>query len=85
MKWSAPAVLEPNKKERSQLPFNWSYNLNRDMFWSRSAPVTKDHDKEGSSKPKNQSVPATPTVALPTKLYKEKRGLGNIGKQNSGL
>ena len=55
------------------------------MFWSRSAPVTKDHDKEGSSKPKNQSVPATPTVALPTKLYKEKRGLGNIGKQNSGL
>ena len=84
-KWSAPAVLDSTKKDKSQHPFNWSYNLNRDMFWSRSAPVTKDQDKEGSSKSKSQSVPVTPTVALPTRLYKERRGLGSIGKQSSGL
>lgn len=76
-KWSAPSVLEPNKNDKRG-SFNWSYNLNKDMFWSNSNNTSKETGT------RNKSVPSTPTVALPTTLYKQKRGLGNIGKKSSG-
>ena len=79
-KWSAPSVLEPNKNEKRG-SFNWSYNLNKDMFWSKSNNTSKETKETGT---KNKSVPSTPTVALPATLYKQKRGLGNIGKKGSG-
>ena len=67
--------MEPAPRERDQSGFNWSYNLNKDLFWS-SRP----------SKVSSPSVPGTPgpTVALAPALYRERRGLGALGKQRSG-
>ena len=63
--------------------FNWSYNLNRDLFWSRS-PGNSNNSNSTTA----QSVPCTPgpgpTVALPPALYRERRGLAARGKQGSG-
>ena len=69
-------MLETTKREKTT--FNWSYNLNKDIFWSNMNMNNRDEDK------KNKSVPSTPTVALPPSLYKQKRGLGSLGKQSSG-
>ena len=40
-KLSAPAILEPTKETKSQKKFNWSYNLNRDLFWSKNTTADK--------------------------------------------
>ena len=56
--------------------FNWSYNLNRDLFWSRSLGNNNSNNDNTAT---TQSVPCTPgpgpTVALPPGLYRERRGL----------
>ena len=81
-KWSAPAVLmEPAPKDREQIGFNWSYNLNKDLFWSRGSNKVSNPGVGGE---KHKSVPGTPTVALPPAQYRERRGLGALGKQRSG-
>ena len=80
-KWSAPAVLEPVPKDREPIGFNWSYNLNKDLFWSRNSQTVSS---PGAGGEKNKSVPGTPTVALPPAQYRERRGLGALGKQRSG-
>ena len=81
-KWSAPAVLmEPAPKDREQIGFNWSYNLNKDLFWSRGSNKVSS---PGVGEEKHKSVPSTPTVALPPAQYRERRGLGALGKQRSG-
>ena len=67
--------------------FNWSYNLNRDLFWSRS-PGNSNSNSSSNSNSTTQSEPSTPgpgpTVALPPALYRERRGLAARGKQGSG-
>ena len=66
--------------------FNRSYNLNRDLFWSRSPG--NSNSSSNSSSTTAQSEPSTPgpgpTVALPPALYRERRGLAARGKQGSG-
>ena len=68
--------------------FNWSYNLNRDLFWSRSPGNSSSNSNSTSSSTTAQSEPSTPgqgpTVALPPALYRERRGLAARGKQGSG-
>ena len=72
--------------------FNWSYNLNRDLFWSRSPGNNNSNSNSSSSSNSSrttaQSEPSTPgpgpTVALPPALYRERRGLAARGKQGSG-
>ena len=70
--------------------FNWSYNLNRDLFWSRIPGNSNSNNisNSNSSTTTAQSEPSTqgpgPTVALPPALYRERRGLAARGKQGSG-
>ena len=68
--------------------FNWSYNLNRDLFWSRSPGNSSSNSNSNSNSTTAQSEPSTPgpgpTVALPPALYRERRGLAARGKQGSG-
>ena len=67
--------------------FNWSYNLNRDLFWSRS-PGNSNSSSNSNSTTTAQSEPSTPgpgpTSVLPPALYRERRGLAARGKQGSG-
>ena len=73
--------MEPAPKDREHIGFNWSYNLNKDLFWSRGSNKVSNPGVGGE---KHKSVPGTPTVALPPAQYRERRGLGALGKQRSG-
>ena len=63
-------MLEPAPRDRDQSGFNWSYNLNKDLFWS--------------TRPSHKVSSPGPTVALAPAQYRERRGLGALGKQRSG-